>query len=160
MGAFRTLLLICIVYTVPAFGQTTEQPFTITITAPTEVVKVGDEVRVHAVLTNVSDKEILARGSPKGARAETNYTVQVHDRNGNEAPETEYGRAARMHQFAGSVLKVLLKPGEKMEEDTILGKQFDLSSPGDYLVRLSRPVSNDPKDGIVKSNEITITVIP
>ena len=142
-----------------ATGDKTE-PFTIAISAPSAVVRAGDEVRIHAVLTNVSDKEILARGSHEGSRAEVNYTVLVHDRYGNAAPETEYGRAARMHQFAGSVLKVLLKPGEKMEEDTFLSKQFDLSSPIDYVIQLSRPVSNDPKDGVVKSNEITITVVP
>jgi hypothetical protein len=136
------------------------EPFTITISAPSEVVKVGAEVRVHVVMRNDSDKEIVARGSPKGSQAEINYAVRVHDRSGNEAPKTDYGRAARAHEIAGSVLKVVLKPGEEMEEDTLLGRQFDLSYPGDYVIQLSRPASSDPMDGIVKSNEITVTVVP
>ena len=133
------------------------QPFIITISSAQGTVKAGDDVRVHAVLTNTSDKEILARHS---ARAEINYTVRVHDRNGKDAPETEYGHSARTHEFAGSVLKVLLKPGDIMEEDTLLNKEFELLSPGEYVIQLSRPVSNYPRDGIVKSNEITVTVVP
>jgi len=53
---------------------------------------------------------------------------------------------------------VPLKPGEKLEEDAVLNKLFDISSPGKYLVKVSRPVSDDPKDGGVESNEISISV--
>jgi hypothetical protein len=136
------------------------EPFTIAISAPSGAVKAGGEIRVHAVLTNISGQAIVERGWPNQARAEVNYTVSVRRKDGKEAPETAYGHAARAHQIAGSVLKVLLKPGEKMEEDTILGEQFDLSVAGEYFVQLSRPASDNPSDGVVKSNEITVTVIP
>jgi hypothetical protein len=37
---------------------------------------------------------------------------------------------------------------------------YDLSQPGAYTVQLSRTLSDDPKDGVVKSNAITVKVTP
>jgi hypothetical protein len=87
------------------------------------------------------------------------YTVQARDKSGKDAKETKYGRAARRHELLViSDAAILLEPGEKLEEDTILSKLVDLTSPGEYEVQLSRPVSEDPKSDIVTSNKITITV--
>ena len=52
-----------------------------------------------------------------------------------------------------------LKPGESAEEVTAIGGQYDLA-PGKYAVQLLRRVSSDPKEGVVKSNTITVTVVP
>jgi hypothetical protein len=41
-----------------------------------------------------------------------------------------------------------------------ISRLYDLSQPGDYTIQLSRAVSDDPKNGVVKSNVITVTVTP
>jgi hypothetical protein len=38
-------------------------------------------------------------------------------------------------------------------------KTFYFTSPGEYVVQLSRHISDDPDKEIVKSNKITITVV-
>jgi hypothetical protein len=40
-----------------------------------------------------------------------------------------------------------------------VSRLFDLGKLSQYTVQLSRAVSDDPKDGVVKSNTITVTVI-
>jgi hypothetical protein len=157
--AFGAFLILTAPAALPT-GADAPLPFTITISPPTRAVKVGTEIRIHVVLTNVSNKPIFESRFPRTDQAEFQYLVRVHDQTGRDAPETEYGRAARQRVFIGSVRSQLLQPGEKLEEDTIIDKQFNLSAPGEYEVQLSRPASDDPKDGVVTSNKITITVLP
>jgi hypothetical protein len=148
--------------------------FTTTISGPAQPVAEGAEVRIHVVLTNVSEQTIFVQSPPGSGQAEAYYTVQVWDEHGAEAKMTDYGRAARSQRFGGSQSLTGVPPGGKFEQDTLVGKQFDMSAPGDYTIQLSRAFSHDPKDGsilavkglhepidgIVKSNQITVTVVP
>jgi hypothetical protein len=152
-------LLVATVVSVRAAGDG-PQPFTIAIKVTNGALRVGDEVRIHVTLENVSSKQIMIRRTPSPAQAEEHYAVRVRYADGKDVPRTEYGTAADSRQFAGSKIKVRLMPGETMEEDTVLSKQFNLSSPGEYTVQLSRPVSDDLKDGIVKSNKLTVSIAP
>ena len=136
------------------------QPLKVTISAAREEVKVGEEVRIHVVLTNVSEQTITVLRSPSQEQAEEHYTVRVYDKSGKDATETKYGHAAGSYRFGGSEIVKPLAPGETMAEDTILSKQFDLTAPGEYQIQVSRPVSENPKDGVVQSNKIIITVLP
>ncbi len=53
----------------------------------------------------------------------------------------------------------ILKPGESMDiNGDYLSRLYDLSQPGEYMVQLSRTVSGDPKDGVVKSNTIALSI--
>lgn len=135
-------------------------PFTITISADHGIIRVGDEARVHVVLTNISDQDLVVRRSVDPYSAEQHYTIRVRDKDQKDAPETEYGRRAMQRQLIGSDSAKILKPGEKLEEDTVLSRVFGLTSPGEYGVQFLRPVSDNPKAEVVKSNTITITVVP
>lgn len=164
--------------TVPALllagGDDKSAPFTITISGPNQPVEEGAEVRIHVVLTNVSGRPVSVQRSPSPELAEFYYTVRVRDEHGPEAKMTDYGRAASKGQYQGSQMLILLRPGEEDEENTVLSKQFDMSAPGTYTIQLERAISRDPKDGsfmavksahepkdgIVKSNQITITLVP
>lgn len=136
------------------------QPLKVTISTTREEVRVGEEVRIHVVLANVSEQVISVLRSPNQEQAEEHYIVRVYDKSGKDATETKYGHAAKSYRFGGSEIVKPLAPGETMAEDTILSKQFNLATPGEYQIQLSRPVSEDPKDGIVQSNKLTITVLP
>lgn len=162
LGKIITLAIVAIAAVPGLFAQAGNngQPFSISISASPETVKVGEAARVHVVLTNISDQELVLRRSLNPSAAETHYTVRVFDKNGKDAPETEYGRHAGLRQLVGSDSAALLRPGEKLEEDTVLSNLVAFTSPGKYEVQLSRPVSDDPKAEVVKSNMITITVLP
>jgi len=143
----------------PQIGVTqAASQFTITISTPGSTISLGSELRVHVTLRNVSSDTLWLPASVSRTQAEMFYSVQVLDKDRKPRPETSYGHSARLHQFRGSVIEVPIAPGETMEEDTILGKQFDLSEPGVYIIQLSRPVSEKPEDGVVKSNELIVTL--
>jgi hypothetical protein len=44
--------------------------------------------------------------------------------------------------------------------ETGISPRYDPSQPGEYVIQLSRPISDDPKNGVVKSDKLTITVTP
>jgi len=50
------------------------------------------------------------------------------------------------------------RPNESTKENIALSDLYDLSHPGQYTIQVSRAVSDKPKDGVVKSNTITVTV--
>jgi hypothetical protein len=154
MAAAIALMPVCI-----SAAADKSQPFTVAISASQETVKIGEEIRVHVVLTNVSSEPLFVRRSPNPAEAEMHYTVLFRDKNGKDASETKYGRAVRKHELViVSDAAIVLDPGQKLEEDTDLHKLFEITSPGEYEVEFSRHVDDDPNNEIVKSNRITITV--
>ena len=56
---------------------------------------------------------------------------------------------------------VLLKPGGSNSFDSYIGRRNDMSRPGKYMIQVSRFISGTRKeDGVVKSNTITVTVVP
>jgi hypothetical protein len=162
MNLLLKLLLICAatwpaIQAAPPNGNQ-PAPFTLTISARPDAVKLGDKIRLHITLKNSSDQSTTIQRSPSDELAEQFCDVHVTDASGNAVPLTAYAKAARARQFSGSVIKVRLNPGETTDEDTLLEKQFNFSQPGDYVVQASRPVSDDPNDGTVASNKITISI--
>jgi hypothetical protein len=121
---------------------------------------VGAPILLSATMTNTS-------GHDAPIRKEYNYltevprrlVVQVLDSHYGSVPETEHGRnvhvapvSARVHGF----LSAVLKPGETHKEEADLSKEFELTTPGTYIVVLHK---RDPDTGEnVRSNEIAFTV--
>ena len=60
----------------------------------------------------------------------------------------------------GSFRSVTLKPGESLDEGTLVSRVFNMAEPGEYSVQLSRALSGDQQKGVVKSNTITVNVVP
>jgi len=54
--------------------------------------------------------------------------------------------------------EMYLRPNESTKETIALSNLYNLSHPGQYTIRMSRAVSNNPRDGVVKSNKIAVTV--
>lgn len=138
------------------------QPFTITISAPQNTVRVGADIHIHVVLTNVSDHGL--RIPPVTLNAACDYVIQIQGEKGliSNEPNCSGSRIAGIRQ---------LKPGESVDGNITLSeilqydstqgaevKVFDFTTPGEYVVQLSRHVSDDPAKEIVKSNKITVTV--
>ena len=155
----RNAILIavqCFVVAAVACGQA--QKVTITISAPQAEVKVGAPILLHIVMTNLSRQDIYVPKNAARARAERYYFISVFDSEGNAPPTTQYGKAIRYPGAeAMSRLMVILKPGEKLEEDSTISDIFDMKSAGTYKVIVTRP-SPLEDNVILKSNEISITV--
>jgi hypothetical protein len=151
-----TLLLVSAAVAAACPGQTgpdaksSALPFTITISGPAEV-KAGSEVDVRVKITNTSTREVNA-GAFYVDGVDTGYTYDVRDSAGNPAQKKNI-------VMSGSVKFVRLKPGESAEERTLVNRVFDMTRPGQYEIQLSRTVGG-PKDAVVKSNKITVTITP
>jgi hypothetical protein len=148
-------------------AQSTKPSFSVAVSANQRTVKSGSEIRVRIVLTNVSDKE-LATYQDGATRGELDYTIDVLDGNGKEPPETKYLRAVRNKDAAEpgetTTLVVLrdagmrsLKSKGTLTDILDLSKLYDLQ-PGTYTLQVER--TDEESKTVVKSNKITLTVIP
>ena len=134
--------------------------FSIAINAPEDIVKADSSVPLDIILTNTSDKD-TSSGEILGG-AELNYDIDVRGSKGELAPETSFGRKLHHKEpgftLGGSVVAYYLKPGQTHETRSYLNRVYDLSQPGKYTIQVQR---RDPDSNtIVKSNAITITVVP
>ena len=135
-------------------GNQTEEPFSIVITTPDATVRPDGDVAIKIRLTNTSDHPINASyqviwGINEG------YKYEVRDTNGNVLPRKEQKGGAE-----GSLRFRTLNPGESLQNNVVLSRVYDMSSPGEYVIQVSRNISGNETDGVVKSNKLKITVTP
>jgi hypothetical protein len=163
---FIPLLLAGISVAVPNQSDGANQvkpPFSITISTETPTVKAGAEVSIKVRITNASNHDINAssayyRGVDGGMDA--SYDEEVRDSKGNLAKRKQSSEPESEVPLTGSIRLRTLKPGESADAVTGVSQQYDMSRPGQYGIQLSRRISDNPKDGVVKSNKITVTVTP
>jgi hypothetical protein len=134
------------------------QGVSVTISTPNATVHTGEPIPIHFVMTNATDHSISVTRPPTDSSAEFHYRFQVREKSGRPVPETEHHRSIA-RGWAGSELQLELKPGEKLEEDSELTKQFDLSAVGTYDLQVFRSVQGEGKDP-AQSNKLTIVVTP
>jgi hypothetical protein len=134
-----------------------KQPFSISIRAPSKTVKSGAPVYVKVELTNTSDHEI-AEGGPMYSRGlDTSYNY-VCQNTSNGAPAQQDNEWKKGPGGIGE--RNVLKPGQKFGEVVPVSRVCNLIEPGKYLIQVTRVDPGDPKQQLVKSNTITITVTP
>jgi len=168
---FHGFLLISALAMVPGAGfarvaEPAKPPFTavIALENPDSVtgqdaytIKAGSKVFIRVRLTNISRRK-LSLGYDKDSRTNIDFfnEYEVRDMNGNLIPKRPIDQiGSTAHGWPERVLK----PGESMEiTGDFLSRLFDLSQLDTYTVQLTRRVSGDPKDGVVKSNTITVVV--
>ncbi len=163
---FTSLLCIC------SFAQTSAavpagQPFTIAISAeaPAEqagpdsfTVKSGTDLFVTVKLTNTSTHNISI-GDDSDSRTGVDFfnLYEIRDSNGNLVPKRKINHPEVGSTGHGWPARIL-KPRASMDvaSDRITG-MYDLM-PGEYTIQVSRALQADPKDGMVKSNLIKVSV--
>jgi len=137
-------------------GKQTKSPFSITISTESPVVKSGSELSIKIHLTNTSSQDMVVSGAYfEGTDA--SYQVAVRDSKGNLAKREQSGPGGPV---SGHWQRHTLKAGESTDSVTKVNGEYDISRPGQYVIQLSRPISANPDDGVVKSNKITVTVTP
>jgi len=137
-------------------------PFTMTISTEHETVAADSKVIVTAHLTNVSDRSLFfLRGRLSGP--DPFYRVEIYNDQGKLGRYTEaYVKRLRREppydQMMGqSVGRYEVEKGKTVTEGIEVTKQYDLSTPGKYTIRVFHP---DPvaKVDVESSNFLILTV--
>jgi len=136
---------------------TTKPEIAIKISAPNEV-RAGSDVYITIVMTNFSDHPVDCSAWYVNG-TDRRFRIDVRDSHGNSMKR----RDVHPEMMPGSLqgLGSTLQPGESTGplQDRISWAN-DLSQPGVYTVQVSRVVANDEKNGLVKSNTISLTITP
>ncbi len=152
------LIAVSITASFSAQAWAAQAPFSVTITADRPVVKAGSQVIINVKLTNTSKRDIacdVAYNDILGMDTYDKYDIRdgranVVEKNTIAHPELG-GRSIRP--------ACTLKPGEsKVIGSDVISIAHKLGRPGEYTIQMSRAVSDNPRDGVVKSDKITVTV--
>ncbi|HET6841477.1 MAG TPA: hypothetical protein VFK06_07285 [Candidatus Angelobacter sp.] len=123
--------------------------FSLVISTKEATIKAGSEVRMEIAITNITDHPIKIAVGP----GTYPYLLDVRDADGNLAPETAYGHEMRIEKN-GMTLADTLEPGQTEKLECVVSEWNDLTA-GTYFIQVQR--WRHPN---VKSNKLTITVIP
>jgi hypothetical protein len=107
-------------------------------------------------LKNVSDHQILFGHKPGMDNPEFSYRIEVRNAAGKVVEETEYAREATQRQQTESRTVDYVQPGATTVQTAHIGKLVSLNRPGRYTVQVSRKVGS----AVVRSNELTVNVVP
>ena len=159
MRLFGGYLSLAVILSSCAPAAAQSAPFSIRLSAEKPEVKAGARIWVQIQMTNLSNHNVDCTRAPSNG-SDRAYLYDVRDEKG-----TPLEKAVRKHLEIGETFSsrpCVLKPGESTSEDeNFLSPVYDMTRPGKYSVRVSRYISGGRKeDGLVKSNKITITVIP
>ncbi len=160
MRLLHTLMLVSITSVLaPSQNETAkEPPLTIVIAVETPVVKAGSGVSVNGRLTNTSSKPLDASGCYCGPSGLDSYlTWEVRDDKGHLAAKKVYPHPELA--TGSAILDRIVKPGESLAGSQDIGRLFDMTRPGKYVIQASRRVSDEKDSEIVKSNKVTVTII-
>ncbi len=121
-------------------------------------VEAGLPVDLHIVMTNTSGQDVDCTGEPSNG-LDRNFRYDVTDAAGGTVP-----KIARKHPEIGetsSIWPCVLKPGQSANAaGGRISNVYDLSRPGEYSIQVSSFVARDPRSDVVRSNVITVTVLP
>ena len=140
---------------VNASCQQSTQPFSLYIEPVQTSYTAGDWVFIKVTMTNTSNHVIDCRSVfTAGTDLDFQYRVRDVEQRSKRKPEIH------PETSPGSLQLCALAPSNSKTEQTAVSWMHDFSKPGQYLVQLSRGISDNDKDGVIKSNIITITVTP
>jgi hypothetical protein len=123
------------------------------------ILRPGDHERKEQIHT-VRDLVYLENRSDKTVTSESNdyfkyYVIEIRDNEGLPAPERKIMREA----FRTGLL-LPRKPGDRWQEMLPVYRFYEMSRPGTYTIQVERRLPEELGAGTVKSNIVTITVLP
>lgn len=159
----KRMLVASLFSTVACFGQSpalepVTQPFTINVHASKPEFAVGSPVELKFVLTNTSDHDMKGSTFHAYGLGTLGYLFDIRDSDGQ--PVRARAQDGPKRALRGSAIMWMLKPKESREEQTtISAKDFDLSQPGQYAIRLCRLVGDDFDGAEICSNAVAVRII-
>lgn len=133
--------------------QSSGDPFSLTIKAPTSKVAVGAPVYLELKLLNTSGQTTMAASPFQTYAGDPGYEYSCRDSSGKTVSK-EIMMDGSIHD------PPLLKPGQTYTSTVLLDRVCDLGQPDRYEIQLSRGFPIGRRDHVVRSNKIIITVIP
>jgi len=126
-----------------------------------QVVKNGQWVSFRIRKTNISNYEIAKTSHVGGSYG---YDFEVRDGSGNlvgpKKPNEVKLKGDDRGAAASGTKDAVLQPGESKIDFVPLGRWFNMSAPGTYTIQAMAHTTDDPNSDVVKSNILTITVLP
>nr|MDQ3821593.1 hypothetical protein [Acidobacteriota bacterium] len=117
----------------------------------------GSDVWIKVSLTNTSDQDVYEGvGYADGIGLDSTFRFEVRDEHGKVIPTYPPPKTG----YTGRPLNRTISPRQTLTQEQVVSALYDMRKPGKYTIRVSRRASDNPKDGEIKSNIITVTVIP
>jgi hypothetical protein len=144
-------------------AQTT--PLSLSIEIDNSSVKLGADIQVKATLKNNTDQDIQVSELRMEADSHLEYKVNV-ERDDHTAVAKKYAEKLRRHEVSwdplatGSVHFVPIQPGKTHEDSVSISNRYEFDKPGKYSIQIEREAPESLGGGVIKSNTITVTVIP
>jgi hypothetical protein len=136
-------------------------PFQLAIVSDREEYKLGEAVRVTAVLKNVASYPVLHEESLVFYSIDIRVPFPEWMPSRPQAKLTSEGERAA-HPLRGNGLGMTLRPGREIAHEDELSKLYDMSVPGKYRIVYSckepPEAAGEPALTVV-SNELTVTVL-
>jgi hypothetical protein len=116
-----------------------------------------DSIVLEVSMRNNSDQVVLIlEGNPSEY-----YVIDIRDQSGAHPADTDHG--LKLKKSIGSPFKIRnislrLKPGETGTDVIPIGAMYDMGAPGKYFVTVERKLPKELAQGMVKSNQVAITV--
>lgn len=138
--------------------QSNDPPIKIAITAESPTVVAESEVWIKVGLTNSSKHELDDSGGYfSGIDLNPNFRFEVRDEHGRLVPKRTYPHPELR---PGYPVNRSISPGETFTQEQRVGALYDMRKTGKYTIQVARRVSDNPQDGEIKSNIVTVTVTP
>jgi hypothetical protein len=142
-----------------SIAQIKSPPFVITLSADKPAVTAGSDVYLSVRITNTSNHDVNCSAIPSEG-IDLAYKYNIRRISGEPVAKI----VSHFPRSFSVLPPCTLKPKEFDESKggIIISRLYDMSSPGTYIIQVLRPIANsgNPKYGFVKSNELTITVLP
>jgi hypothetical protein len=119
----------------------------------------GKNLFITIEMTNTSEQVIGCSSFIETNSVNHSLRYDVRDPQGNAAEKVALSSHPEIG-IAGSSYPCSLKPGDSKKWDVAINKAYRLDRPGEYTIQVSRLAETRPADGYIKSNTITITVLP
>jgi hypothetical protein len=148
-----------VITVVPAEEQTkaAAPTFSLTLSAPKTEVALGGDVWIKIQQTNLSDQTISC-SAHVGNGVNYGFGYEVRDQHG-----AVVAKVVRPHPELSASYNFRpcdLRPSQSKTANTLLSRLYEFDQPGEYTIQVSRPDAGNSKGGDVKSNTITISVLP
>jgi hypothetical protein len=131
-------------------------------------LKVASPLVVSITLTNISGHDMIVERMIRGS----DTLVDVRDSAGKWVPDTKAGKFFNGHNNSADLsqlnvndlndatVNLPVKAGKTVAWGLDVGRFYDLSKPGKYSIFIQRVDPEDPSLPGIKSNVITVSIIP
>lgn len=153
-----TLLMTAFPYRAAQNESKPPAEISVTLLLEAATVKVGSAVSIRTVLSNNSNQIFDASAcycGPAGLDSLFRWEVREH---GRQAPKKTYPHPELA--TGQPILDRLVRPGGELSGSQDVSRLYDMTKPGVYKIQVTVELPKQMGGGVVKSNEVAVTVIP